>query len=135
MKRTSGVLPGFDCGTHGSRCKHEKKGDHGISGGTWWYAVSDGAHAVSLSVLAANYPDTVRRPLPECLQRPKAEVLSFHRADPHGAECEYVDGGRCIGDATYLGASEFWEAHGNPAQNEQSEEFWIALECRLPEAR
>ncbi len=134
MKRARGVLPGFDCGPRGCDCKHEKPGDHGISGGTWWYAVSDGPLAVSLSILAVDYPETVRRPLPEFLRTPRAEVLTFHWADPNGVDCPHVVDGRCRCDGTYLGAAEFWEAHGDPKQSEQPESFWIALEAKLPEA-
>jgi hypothetical protein len=129
-KRSSGSSPGYDCRTE---CKHEPKGEHGISGGTWWYAVTDGDHAVSLELLGTDFPETVTRPLIGVLERPIPAGLVSHRADPGGEPCEFVSGGRCKSDVTYLGAHNLWEEHGDPAQREQSEAFWLALEAELDE--
>ena len=130
MKRTSSVEPGYNCGPGGRDCQHEKKGDHGISGGTWWYAVSTGPHAASLSMLARDYPESVK-PVPPMLLERSLGSLGFHKADPHGCACALVEGGRCEVDMTWLGATEFWDTYGDWTQAEQPEAFWLALEQEL----
>lgn len=133
MKRLSGTQPGYNCGPRGAGCEHEQKGDHGISGGVWWYTVTEGDRAVSLSVLATDYPASVARPLPAIIEKPLAADLAYHRADPEGKECPWVRGGRCTNDGSALGARGFWAEHGHDAQHEQPESFWLALEAELKE--
>lgn len=130
MKRTSSVEPGYNCGPGGRDCQHEQKGDHGISGGTWWYAVSQGPHAVSLSMLAREYPESVKD-VPPVLLRRSLGTLSYHRADPDGSACDLVEGGRCELGTSFLGAQAFWDTYGDWTQPEQPEGFWLALEQEL----
>ncbi len=134
MKRTSSVEPGYNCGPGGRDCQHEPKGDHGIDGGTWWYAVSQGAHAVSLSMLARDYPGGLEDATPQVrrvLLGRSLGTMAFHRADPDGATCDLVEGGRCQVDTTMLGATAFWDTYGDWTQAEQPEAFWLALEQEL----
>lgn len=134
MERKHWVTPGYDCRVE---CKHEKKGDHGIASDEWSYVVMDGERAVSLHMLSDRYPASAppERMHPEVrrilLERPFIGRLFEHHANPTGCECEWVTGGRCQGDVTYLGAGEFWAAHGDSTQPEQSEAFWQALEAEL----
>ena len=131
IERKSWETPGFNCGPEGRDCKHDPKGDHGIDGGSWWYVVSDGPRAVSLMVLANRYPESVARPLPECLNKPMATGLTQHDADPDGRRCEWVEGGRCHCDSSYMAGGRLWEERGDPTQFEQPEAFWLALEAEL----
>jgi hypothetical protein len=87
-----------------------------------------------LVVLSADYPESVdRETIPDLARRPIPCTLSWHVAHPEGERCEWVEGGRCKADGTYLGAHDFWKAHGDPAQREQPESFWLALEAELSE--
>lgn len=129
VRRGSRRDPGYDCRV---TCEHEEKGDHGISGGVWWYWVSDGERAVSLMVLTNDYPPSVERPLPLALVEMCEGVLGYHTADPEGRECSMLaDGARCRSDESYIGGQSFWKKHGSPAQFEQPESFWAALEEEL----
>lgn len=132
MQRITRVEPGYDCRTV---CKHERKGEHGICSDVWFFVITDGRRAVSLSVFSADYPATVERPLPECLDKSSGVGLCWHEAthaeDSEGRECDVLPAGRCKGDTTYLGARDFWREHGDPRQLAQAEEFWIALEAKL----
>jgi len=135
-KRHAKRKPGYDCGRAGEKCQHEKKGNHGIADETWHYAVSDGRHAVSLAVSSSSYPTSVTD-LPAILRRgPSGIALCTHQAcgdeHPWALDCDYVEGGRCVGDCGYLNGTEFFAAHGLP-QFEQPEAFWKALEARLDE--
>lgn len=133
-RRMSSTEPGFDCGPGGRDCLHDPKGNHGCSGGRWRYAVIDGDSAVSLTVLAHDYPPTVDRSrLPESLRRPLPEALCFHEACEDGEPCDLVPGGKCRGDCSYLHSGEFWDEHHVGDEFVQPESFWLALESRLPE--
>ncbi len=135
MERRHFVTPGYDCRVE---CKHEKKGNHGIGSDEWVYVVSDGPRAVSLSMLSHDYPPTVdREAMGPAVRRILFDhraligTLHTHEAHPGGQPCEYVAGGHCKCDVTYLGAAEFWAAHGDSTQPEQGEAFWQALEREL----
>jgi len=126
MKRDSSKTAGYDCTRE---CKHDPPGEHGISGGEWRYSVTDGAHAVSLMVLANEYPESVRRPLPSFLESLLQATMMYHTAQLDGNECNLLDCGTCSLDTSCLGGAEFWEKHGDAAQFEQPESFWLALEA------
>lgn len=134
MRREHWVTPGYDCRTE---CKHQVKGEHGICGDQWVYAVTDGKRAVSISVITPRFPESVDLALhpPDVravLERYFATALTLHEADPDGMPCKLVDGGLCsVGWATYFGAQRFWKAWGDERQPEQSEAFWRALESEL----
>ena len=136
MQRVSALSPGFNCGPGGRDCQHTPKGDHGCSGGTWRYAVVEDTRAVSLTVLALDYPPSVDRSrFSEFMLRPQGEAMCWHEASGDGElrPCDLLPGGKCQGDCSYLQAGQFWEEHHVGDQFEQPESFWIALESRLPE--
>lgn len=126
--RTSHREPGYDCRV---ACEHEPKGEHGISGGDWWYAVSEGDRAVTLHVLGNEYPASVERPLPPILAGGLA-TLSWHEPDPDGRECQFI-GQKCKSDSSSIEGQRFWKEHACAAQFEQPESFWLALEEELRE--
>jgi hypothetical protein len=131
MKRESGTRGGYNCGPGGRDCQHDPKGDHGIDGGVWWYVVSNGPRAVSLMVLATNFPESVDRAISALLKGPLATQLLHHIADPEGRECQYVEGGLCSCDGSYMAGSMLWKEYGDPTKPEQPEAFWLALEAEL----
>jgi hypothetical protein len=134
IRRVSSKRPGYDCGPDGSRCKHEKKGDHGIGGDEWLYAVTDGERAVSLLVLSGDYPPSVDRSLfTERMLKPWGAHLSVHEScgPDQGVACDLLPCGRCTVDVSYLQAADLWDAHHVGEQFEQPESFWLALEARL----
>lgn len=138
MKRVSQKRPGYNCGPGGSKCQHQKKGDHGIAADEWLYSVisDDGRHAVTLMVISADYPpDVDRRLFSERMNSPMGATLWFHEAAAadQGEPCDLLPCGRCTGDASYLAAQELWDEHHVGEQFEQPDSFWIALEARLPE--
>lgn len=136
MRRVSRTRPGYSCGPAGRDCQHEHKGDHGINGGTWYYAVvsDDGLRAVSLSVLAADYPPEVDRSrFSERMKHPMGEAICFHEAKADGRDCDVLPGGKCDGDCSWLQAGELWDGHHVGEQFEQPDSFWCALEARLPD--
>lgn len=132
-RRISDSEPGFNCGPGGRDCQHGVKGNHGISGGRWRYAVVEGEQrAVSLSVLAVDYPPEVDRSrFSERMRHPMGEAMCFHEADANGKPCDLLPGGKCAGDCGYLQAGEFWNEHHVGEQFEQPESFWLALEALL----
>lgn len=144
MRRHSAIMPGYDCRTE---CKHEKKGEHGIHGDEWHYAVIVDLIALSLTVYTDIFPPTVARwnaDLPIEERRHGAD-LTFHVGFPTNREemrdynptvwgkaCLHV--GRCDDSSTTaLGADKFFRDHGDPRQFEQAEGFWKALEAHLQE--
>ncbi len=135
MKRVTRIDPGYNCGTGGKDCQHEKRGDHGISSDSWYYAVTDETRAVSLLVFSGDYPPSVERAtLPAKLQKPWGAYLHFHVADStNGEPCDLVSCGKCKMGVSCLEADECWEEHHVGEQREQPESFWVALESRLPE--
>ncbi len=133
MRRVTSTSPGYNSGPGGKDCQHEPKGNHGISGGTWRYAVVEETRAVSLSVLAVDYPPNVDRSrLPVFMRRPQGEAICWHEASGD-KPCDLLPGGKCNGECSYLAGGEFWDEHHVGEQFEQPESFWIALESRLPE--
>lgn len=126
MKRDSKRFPGYDCTRE---CKHDPPGDHGISGGEWRYSVTDGTHAVSLIVLASDYPESVERPLPPSLMSMLMATLLYHTAQADGNECNLLDGKPCMMDTSYLRGAALWREHGDRRQFEQPESFWLAMEA------
>ncbi len=130
MIRKVQVEPGYDCRRE---CLHERKGDHGIHCDEWWFAVVEGRHAVSLSVFSGKYPESVGAfPLGTSFAEVKGAVWVEHHADLYGGECDYVEGGRCRGETSFLAADVFWKKFGSPEGGiEQPESFWQALEAEL----
>ena len=130
MERRAHSEPGYDCRRE---CLHEKKGDHGIACFTWWFAVVEGLQAVSLSVLSGQYPESVdASSLPALLREVQGGCWAVHHADPKGGVCEYVAGGKCQGNTSFLAGEAFWEQHGASELGlEQPESFWQALEAEL----
>lgn len=142
MKRIARKRPGFDC-KH-APCQHEKKGDHGIDGGSWFFSVTNDAGdlAVSLEVLTQDYPETVPRHVrASALERPlgELETLFFHCAfqvfdwiGEEGRKCDLLVGGKCWGDCT--STRRMFLTHGDPTRFEpQPEGLWLALESALLE--
>ncbi len=144
-RRASSIVLGYACRVG---CKHEPKGDHGISADKWFYVVSDGECAVALTVRSGTYPATVDVSRFEAWMRePDATDLSLHvpwpaagdfesleekirQGDVSGQACDIVEGGRCwIPRSTSLGSKEFFQAHG-VAAFEQPESFWEALRAK-----
>jgi hypothetical protein len=93
----------------------------GVADEMWVYAVSDGERAASLHVVIA--------PLPAVLA-PWAAVLGRHYAGDDGG-CDLLAAGTCSLSTSALQGRKFWAAHGNAAQPEQSEAFWLALEAEV----
>lgn len=149
MKRITDTNSGHDCIY--APCHHTPAGDHGIHGDEWIYAsvANDGLTALVLTVFTDVFPDTVpaahqARCAEHYSGRPKriderregadvtlhcafpTDVNSVREATP-GEECEFV--GVCFtGASSALKAHEFFAAHGDPAQREQTESFWHAFE-------
>ncbi len=135
MERRTNVEPGYDCR---KVCQHERKGDHGIRCDEWWFVVVDGDHAVTLTVFSGKFPasvDVLGFAGTRCAESVGCG-LALHRADPEGVRCEYVRGGRCSSEASYLGGEAFWKKFGvADAGTRQPESFWQALEAKLIAAR
>ncbi len=133
MDRRVSVRPGYDCRR---QCSHDPKGEHGISSEEWWFAVVSGRTALSLSVLSGSYPESVDvSRLSEGLTKCQGCAWALHRADPDGNPCEYVVGGLCKSNVSYLIAESFWREHGDPcAGQNQPEAFWQAFEAMLRKA-
>lgn len=128
-ERKTIIRPGYDCRV---KCTHDPPGDHGICGDEWVFVVMDGPRAVSLNVLSADYPPTVERAtLPGVLRKPMPSGLTVHHADPHGRECDWVTGGKCVCEVSWLWATAFWREYAVGQQSEQPESFWLALESEL----
>lgn len=143
MKRQSFKVEAYDCRINpcGRGGCVPGNPQHGGGAERWVYAVSDGDVAVSLEVHTGIYlteHDTA--------YALGGSDISVHTAFPtereiirdgaEGHECGYVDGGRCfIFSTTALGANTFFEKHGNLAQFEQSEAFWVGLEEYLKAQR
>jgi hypothetical protein len=139
--------PGYDCWKDNANCPScsvGRRGDHGRSGGLYWFTVStdvDGRRvALVLEVLGIHYPPTVE--LPEnlsFLRKPRGAVLAIHRETVLGGQvCEFLNGRGCDSEiGGYLRASEIYEQFGNMTTDssvdlsEQSEAFWTALELQL----
>jgi hypothetical protein len=134
MKRFSQEQKGYDC-LH-APCLHEPKGNHGIHGGAWFFAVASGDKAVSLKVLTSFYPETVP-PAHRICGWPRVKdritgVLVFHRAVDHGGEqCDFLAPRRCETDiGGYLVCDEFAPLLAETLEP-QSEAFWTKLETSL----
>lgn len=157
MKRTAWKTLGYDC--RNAPCKHEPKGDHGISGGRWNYAVTtdEGDLALLLEIHADEYPETVpqRKAWSERTRReatappspagwisgPLAH-LSVHATFPTDIEsceargsldCKLVRPCFIVADFCSDDAARLWRGSGQPWQYEPTERLWRALEERLAE--
>jgi hypothetical protein len=154
MKRTSWKVPGYDC-MH-APCRHEKKGDHGISGGECLWAVTtdEGDMAAALDIHTSEYPESIpplkrARMISEDIHRFRERVLSWSLTvhATFGTDREQLGrGGRqdcelihpCFvvwqsysGDEAFADVMTLDE-RGLPAF-EQGEPFWKALEAWLAE--
>lgn len=135
LRRATFLRPAYDCGPYGRDCKHDEKGDHGQHCDEWFYVVGDGPHALGLGVSAGNFPRGKSRP-------PEGSRLHFHgprsereediQLGASGAECEYIEAGRCFGSTWFDLAEEVFAATGAPSF-EQPESFWLDLERRFRE--
>lgn len=133
MLRFTHAEKGFDC--RHAPCQHKKKGDHGINGGYWLFALvrADGNNAVSLKVMTSFYPATV--PLahrasgwPVVRDRITGSVV-FHRGVLMGGEpCDFTPSSRCETElGGYLVCDEFAPLLGETFEP-QSEAFWAKLQ-------
>lgn len=134
--------PGFDCWKDNANCpacSAGRVGDHGRSGGTYWFGVITTWEGMSVSlvldVLGIHYPPTVE--VPAFLRKPRGASLVIHR-EVGGDACEFLKGKRCEAEmGGYTKASEIYERYGNNTTDpsvdlsEQSEAFWHALELQL----
>lgn len=157
MNRVFNVESGFDCRTE---CKHERKGEHGISSDTWTYAVidSDARAALELRVMTPFYPTTVNvKSLPVFLQKFRGANVCMHFGYPINKAqvmdgvrtriCEYI--GVCYDAGSWgLMGDELVDAHFNQEQGlqqgpigpvvlphilKEQPALWAALEERLAE--
>ena len=141
--RRSNRTPGHDCGWRGEKCQHKVKGEHGISGGFYFYSVvaDEGDVAVVFTVHAPDYPETIEEPRrSRCIQDMISSPLCFyhvHAAFPLDRDqvgtkpekCDALPGGVCYGDGGhYAGPEKILIAHGRPGEFEQPEAFWLELE-------
>lgn len=101
VKRIAFKTPGYDC-LH-APCQHEKKGEHGISGGSYLWAVKTRDMALELSLSAHEYPSTVPAEKVEPMLRFAAErvregritgSLSVHATFPTDPEMLLTDSAR-----------------------------------------
>lgn len=156
MRRNTITRPGYDC--IGGPCRFSRPcqpdNTHGIHGDEWVYSIvsDDGATALVLTVFTDIYPATVSKARVRAFRtKPLADRrhgadLTLHMAvnDQSGRlvdageakhDCEHVQGGQCyVWETTALGADELFRAFGNPAEREQPETFWRALEARFHDA-
>lgn len=134
LKRFSREVKGYDC--RHAPCEHKVRGDHGINGGKWIFAISTGSFAVSILISTSFYPETVplahRRSGWPVVKDSITGVLEFHHADPQGGECEFVNGRRCCSETGgFLVCDDFTSVLGERF-DPQSEEFWAKLASFLP---
>lgn len=148
MKRIFERVEGYDC--RNAECKHDVKGDHGIHNEEWFYTVSFGDYALSLTVSSGIYPSTVNTGRWHLDAGGRAEWLTprgtylgshaaffvkgqeddFRKGKFQYPACKYVTGPGCNGDGSYLSAREFYKKHGTVTGGpEQPEAFWLALEA------
>ncbi len=156
MKRLSWKRPGYDC-MH-APCQHEKKGDHGISGGlyTWAVVTDEGDIGVDLCISAQEWPETIpvekrvemylheRRRFREGRLTGSIGIHSTFATDRDGLrpeakgrlDCKLVTP-CCAVDSSYLAADGFAKVLQTGADGfpifEQGEPFWQALEAWLAE--
>lgn len=134
LKRFSERVPGYDC--RHAPSQHKTKGDHGISGGAWIFAVSAGSVAVAIRICTSFFPETVpvahRHSGWPVVKNSITGMLGFHHADPQGEECEFVDGGRCRTETGgFLVCDEFASVLAEMF-DPQPEQFWTKLASFLP---
>ncbi len=154
MKRISHRRSGYDC-LH-APCQHTPKGDHGISGGAYHWAVVDGDVALSAMVHTQEFPETVPKAKRDEMARREAEdirrglgptgSIGYHSAFPPTREdvlngptkepCDLLDVPCYNAGDSYLAIREelrpvmAFDANGLPTF-EQPEAFWLALEAKL----
>jgi hypothetical protein len=154
MERISEKQPGYDCifakCVHDPPCQTEPPGsaraadgkNHGIHAEEWHYTVMDDTVALRIKVFTDIYPETVPesnltylRDRPLNRRRHGAFMNLHHKAtNGSGEECDLL--GRCTcEDLGSMFPERFFNAHGDPAQFEQPDSFWEALEAELERLR
>lgn len=134
MKRTTTVLPGYDCrvkpcGKNG--CGTRAGYSHGCDSDQWIYAVADDDIALVLQVSSGIVGGA---------EIPRGEYLTLHTAWPTDRDavresvkpmpCEWLPAG-CFQVSSAAAADVFVKAHPNMAADlrpEQPETFWLDLE-------
>lgn len=138
-RRIHTVRPGYVCPNatdHAACADRSPDHHHGRHGDEWWYAVAFDDVALVLQVYTAYLGSQMLWDAPSY-----GADLTTHTAFPCSREeivdgasdstCEYLLGKRCYWSYAPGGASQFFTMHGDPAQAEQSESFWRAMEARL----
>ena len=160
MKRIFRVQPGYDCGrgpcpSEGCPGFGKARGlGHGQHGEEWFYAAVDDEGLVALALTV--YTDIMPSGTPNWRldegypveKRREGMDLTLHVGFPTEKETmrwwDAADKGRCdllpgtwcdTSNTSALQARDFFRAHGDPNQAEQSEAFWQALEAALTEKR
>ncbi len=145
MRRHSFKVPGRDCISVPASCPHTPNcaGQYGRHGEEWVYVSTsnDGQTALVLTCYTDILPEgspsfDVGAPLNKrrygadmTLHASFPTELESVRDNSPGNSCTYVDEGRCfIANTSALSAHDFFLAHGDPVQFEQSETFWVAFE-------
>lgn len=155
MKRITRAVRGYDCR---KVCEHEHKGDHGISGGHYVWALvnAEGDIAISLNIHVTNFPESVEPwAVTRAEQRMRDDlasgsgplgVLCYHTAFPTSAEqvltehagpCDFLSGKLCFdAGSSGLATREFPYTLDKRRliALTQGEEFWTAMEARLTRA-
>ena len=140
IRRGIFIRPAYNCGLHGTNCKHEPCGDHGRSSEKRFYVVGDAREALEISVLDCRGRDCSCKGV-----NFNTSGMGFHspatcnedkiRDGQVGTHCEYIEAPCFIDDAGFIAADEFYEEHGSQTSFKQSEKFWLALEMEFFEWR
>lgn len=129
LRRGIVVEPGFVCPADHPECAGKPKGhQHGRSGDSWIYVVTDGRFAISIGVGTPHYRGS--RLLGHGFWAREIQTHSRsqeHEGQAHFPACRFVDGGSCFSGIYSLAAEQFWRAWGRE-RLEQDELFWRALE-------
>lgn len=158
MKRHTFKNAPYDCIDVPSSCpnlnqpEHEPErrrpycgGSHGRHGEEWGYVSTSNDSKTAFTLLVYTDVFVAGSSIAGCdddkplARRRYGADLSLHVAFPvddeqvRGVEklrpCDFVEGGGCFTAWTRTG-HDFFEAHGDPAQHEQPESFWLALEAK-----
>lgn len=146
MKRLSFKRPGYDCIR--AVCQHTPKGDHGISGGDYWWSVvtDEGDIALVLHLHADDWPETIPADIREQMWRSRRGdrplgSLDLHTAFPPARDallsqpaglCEYLKvpchngGSWCLATERFIDVLAYDDV--GRLLFEQPEAFWVRLE-------
>ncbi len=143
------ISAGFDCiydHANCPACAATGERNHGIDGGTAWYAVAaiDGTDrsVLVLEVLLRKYPASIPPSHWRGLRGPReltplGSALTLHRSGGN-RPCDWIDGGCAFDVLGFSCATALYLELGNPdptADPEaQSEQFWSRLERELARA-